>query len=62
MATPIPKTSAPAARAFEAAGIRSLEDFATWSAADLLKLHGVGPKVLRLLAPSLVAAGIKLRG
>lgn len=61
MATPIPKTSAPAARAFAEAGIASLEQLATWSAKDLLALHGVGPKALRLLEPALREAGLTLR-
>jgi hypothetical protein len=39
----------PALRALHTAGITSLEQAATWSESDLLQLHGVGPRAIRLL-------------
>lgn len=45
----IPKTGEPAKRAFALAGIKTIDDFKNWTEGDLLKLHGVGPKVIRIL-------------
>ena len=47
----------PATRAFIAAGYTRLDQFATLKEADLLKLHGVGPKALRLIRSALNARG-----
>ena len=53
MATPetgLPRSiGAPATRALTAAGYTELSQLADVPAADLAKLHGVGPKALRLL-------------
>ncbi len=46
----------PALRALEQAGIRTLEEAARWSEEDLLALHGVGPKAMRVLREALAAA------
>jgi len=35
--------AAPARRALESAGIKTLEDLSKWSEGRLLKLHGMGP-------------------
>ena len=48
----------PARRALEAAGYTRLEQLAGVRSADLAKLHGVGPKVLRVLAEALAARGL----
>lgn len=61
MATPIPKTSAPAARALSAAGITSLEQVAQRTEAEISALHGVGPKVVRILAAALETHGLRFR-
>jgi predicted flap endonuclease-1-like 5' DNA nuclease len=50
--------AAPAQRALAAAGITSLEEVARWTEADLLALHGVGPKTIRQLRPALEAKGL----
>ena len=50
--------SAPARRAFEAAGIRSLEDVAARSKSDLKKLHGVGPMAILQLDRALKTNGL----
>lgn len=54
--------SGPALRALDAAGVRSLDALARWSEAELLALHGMGPKGVRLLRDALAAAGRGLRG
>ena len=61
MATPeagLPRSiGAPATRALTAAGYTELSQLADVPAADLAKLHGVGPKALRLLQEALQGAG-----
>ncbi len=52
--------SAPATRALAAAGYTELEQLAGVPVADLAKLHGMGPKVLRILQEALVAQGHSL--
>jgi hypothetical protein len=44
----LPKTSAPAARALANAGITSLEELSARSWSEVSRLHGVGPKALRI--------------
>jgi predicted flap endonuclease-1-like 5' DNA nuclease len=51
---------APATRALTAAGYTELGQLAGVPAADLAKLHGVGPKALRLLQDALLAQGKSL--
>ena len=54
--TPIPlNIGRPALRALAAAGINSLEDVARTNDADLLALHGVGPKAIAILRAALKA-------
>ena len=43
----------PALRALAAAGIKSLEDVARANEDDLLALHGVGPRAIRILKAAL---------
>ncbi len=62
MSTPLPTTSGPAQRAFELAGYTTLEQLTTVRAADLRKLHGVGPKVIRILREALAAHGLAFAG
>jgi hypothetical protein len=45
----LPKTSQPAARALHSAGIHRLSQLENISDKELLKLHGFGPKALRIL-------------
>ncbi len=47
----------PALRALLGAGIISLDQLTTISEADLLKLHGMGPKAIDLLRSTLNARG-----
>ena len=50
--------SQPASRAFESAGIHTLESVAGASASQLLALHGVGPKAIRTLQEALESRGL----
>jgi deazaflavin-dependent oxidoreductase (nitroreductase family) len=53
-----PGLSQPAQRALKAEGYTRLEQLADVSEADLLKLHGVGPKAIEVLRPALAAQGL----
>lgn len=53
-----PKLSAPAQRALEAAGITRLEQLTRFTEAEILKLHGVGPKTIPPLREALAAKGL----
>jgi hypothetical protein len=64
MATPEPglprSIGAPATRALTGAGYTELSQLAGVPAAELAKLHGVGPKALRLLQEALKDRGMSL--
>ena len=51
----------PALRALTAAGITSLRDLSRLREVDLLQMHGVGPRAVRLLKESLSAEGLSLQ-
>jgi hypothetical protein len=51
---------APATRALIAAGYTELSQLANVPAAELKKLHGVGPRALRLLQEALEQQGMSL--
>lgn len=51
----------PATRALAGAGITSLEDVATHTEQELLALHGVGPRAVRILKEMLGIRGQSLR-
>lgn len=53
----LPRTSAPAARALESAGITSLDDLARHAWDEIAQLHGVGPKSLRIWRAALEERG-----
>ncbi|MFC8303349.1 hypothetical protein ACFUCV_06645 [Specibacter sp. NPDC057265] len=50
-----PDLGKPALSALQAAGIKGYEDLSGWSVAELLALHGVGPKAIRILGAGLAA-------
>ena len=52
---------APATRALTEAGYQNLEQLADVPVAELKRLHGVGPKALRLLQEALDSKGMSLR-
>ena len=53
--------SGPALRALAHAGVRSMSDLARWTEKDLLALHGMGPKGVRVLKAALAEQGRRLR-
>jgi len=53
--------AAPARRALEQAGIRSLQHLADFSEEEILKLHGMGPASLPKLRYALQAEGLTFR-
>jgi hypothetical protein len=57
----LPAVGGPATRALLSAGITDLDTVARHSQAELLALHGVGPKAVRILTEALAAAGQSLR-
>lgn len=50
----------PATGALQEAGYRDLTQLAGVPAADLLRLHGVGPKAVAVLREALAARGLSL--
>ena len=54
----LPPLSKPARAAFALIGLTRLEQFAGRRAAELLALHGVGPKSIRELRAALAEAGL----
>lgn len=56
-----PGMGGPSLRALNAAGVRAVVELEAWREADLLALHGVGPKVLGILRDALSASGRRFR-
>jgi hypothetical protein len=61
MTDPPPGLGKPAERAFGQAGYTRLEQFAEVTEKDLLRLHGVGPKAIRLLRAALESHHLTFR-
>jgi DNA-directed RNA polymerase alpha subunit len=59
--TDIPKISGPFNDALGAAGITSLEQLCEWTEKELLKLHGVGAKGIRMLKEVMAEKGMSLK-
>jgi hypothetical protein len=57
-ASDLPKIGAPALRALTAAGYQRLEQLTQVSEAELLKLHGMGPKAIGILRQALQEKGL----
>ncbi len=57
----LPKIGAPATRALAGIGITQLDQLADRSEAELLGLHGLGPRALDILRDALAAEGLTLR-
>ena len=57
----LPRIGAPATRALASIGVTRLEQVADLSEAELLALHGFGPRALRLLTEALEARDMSLR-
>lgn len=56
-----PSIGRPATQAMLGAGLTTLEQVATQSESELLAMHGVGPKAVRILRDVLAAQGMSLR-
>jgi len=54
--------SQPALRALAGAGYMRLDQLATVREADVLRLHGMGPKAIDLLRRALAAKGLSFAG
>ncbi|MEV1199389.1 helix-hairpin-helix domain-containing protein [Microbispora rosea] len=59
--TDLPKISAPATRALANAGYTDLENLAQATEAELLALHGMGPKAMSVLRRVLEEHGLSFR-
>ena len=57
----LPKIGAPATRAVNAIGILSLEQFTKYSEDEIIQLHGVGPKAVRILKAALKERGLAFK-
>jgi DNA integrity scanning protein DisA with diadenylate cyclase activity len=57
--TAFPKIPKPAERALIGAGFTKLEQLTAISETDLLNLHGVGPKAIRILKEALAEKGFE---
>lgn len=57
----LPKIGAPATRALAAIGVTRLDQLVDHTEAELLALHGFGPRALRIIKDSLAGAGLALR-
>lgn len=60
-AAAFPPIGGPALRALATAGVRSLSVLAHWRERELLALHGMGPKAVRILTAALAERGQHLR-
>jgi predicted flap endonuclease-1-like 5' DNA nuclease len=58
----LPPIGRPANSALLAAGITTLAQVATRSRRELLKMHGVGPKAVTILAGALAEHGLTFAG
>jgi hypothetical protein len=50
--------SAPARRALAGAGVATVDEAAARAEAELLRLHGMGPRAIRLIRDALAARGM----
>lgn len=57
----LPKISKPALRALGSINVKTLEDVMKYSEAELLALHGFGPKAIRILKEVMEEQGLKFK-
>lgn len=55
----LPRIGRPANSALLAAGVSTLAEVATLGRRNLLAMHGIGPKAVRILSESLAEQGIE---
>ncbi len=60
-ASELPNVGAPALRALKGAGIIRLSQFMKYTEKEVLELHGVGPKAIRILRVSLKKAKLRFK-
>jgi hypothetical protein len=58
---PLPRIGQPALRALASIGVTGLEQLPAYRAADLLALHGIGPRAIRILEEALAAHGLAFK-
>lgn len=59
--TPLPRIGGPATGALAVEGVTTLEQVTEWTERDLLALHGVGPKAIRILREAFAEHGLSFR-
>jgi DNA-directed RNA polymerase alpha subunit len=57
----LPKMSKPANRGLQNAGYHKLEQITEVTEAEILKIHGVGPKAIRILNEVLMERGLSFK-
>lgn len=57
----LPRIGVPATRALTNAGVLGFEDLTHWTEDELLALHGVGPKAIRILRDHLFDLGLAFK-
>lgn len=57
----IPKSSEPATQALAGVGVTRLEQLTEWSEKELLKIHGIGPKAVRIWREALAEKGLSFK-
>lgn len=60
--TTLPKIGAPATRALASIGVTTVEQLAGYTEQEILALHGVGPRAIRILGPVMDELGVAFRG
>lgn len=61
MSDSLPKIGAPATRALASIGVTRLDQLVDHTEAELLALHGFGPRAIRILTEALAAEGLAFR-
>jgi len=56
--SPLPKISAPAGRALDSIGVKSLEQLAQFTEKEVKALHGMGPNALGKLKAAMESVGL----
>lgn len=57
----LPKIGRPATQALAQIGVRNVEQLADYTEAEILALHGMGPKAIRILQPVMAEMGVRFR-